>query len=188
MAKKSTAQASWLQTTAIRVTRVHFLYVAVYILSTIIFDMWNLYAYEVVTQLWTAAGLLLVLNTVLWYLGRMKFSDEKIYAIMVILLVVADIAFAAYNVYWQRGLASKSVALFAVPIITAATLRSRTTLLATSSLCVAAYSMVAVRYFFLHYGESFRVELYGSVGFYSAMFFVLAGLLLIIIKPTKENL
>ena len=187
MAKKLAPGTNWLQTTAVRVTRVHFLYIAAYVLSIIVFDSWNLYTHEAVSELWTAVGILLAINTVLWYLARMKFSNNTIYIAIVLILIAADIIFAAYNVFWQRGLASKAVALFAIPIVTAAVLRSRSTLLATATLSAAAYSIVSVRYFYLNYGESFRVELYGTVGFYSALFFVLAGLLMVIIQPRAER-
>ena len=186
MVKKSTA-TNWLQTTAVRVTRIHFLYIAFYMLSIIVFDSWNLYTHEAVSELWTAAGILLGANTVLWYVARMKFSKNSVYVAIVLALIAADIVFASYNVFWQRGLASKSVILFAVPIITAATLRSRSTLLSTTTLCAAAYSTMSVRYFYQNYGESYRVELYGTIGFYSALFFVLAALLLVIILPRQER-
>jgi len=183
MIKKSKGAASWLQTTTVRVTRVHFVFVAAYVASIVIFDSWNLYTHDAVGELWTAAGILLVINTLFWYISRSKYRDS-VYIAIVQLLVLADIAFAAYNVYWQQGLSSKSVALFAVPIVAAAALRSRSTLLAAASLSSVAYSVVTVRYFFDHYGESYRVELWGTVGFYCAVFFVLAGLLMIVVRPT----
>lgn len=187
MAKKSKAQNHWLQTTAVRVTRVHFLFIAAYILATIVFDSWNLYTHEAVTQLWTAAGVLLVINTTLWFLARQNYANKSFYVFNVLGLMLADIAFAAYNVYWQQGLASKSVILFTVPIVAAASLRSRSILLGTATLCAAAYSTVSVRYFFENYGQGYRVELWGTIGLYSAVFFVLALLLMVIIKPTKER-
>lgn len=188
MAKKSTVLASWLQTTAVRVTRVHFLFIVFYIATIIVFDSWNLYTHEAIIQLWTAIGVLMAINTIFWYVARIKYSNDTIYISIIQLLILADIAFAAYNVFWQQGLASKSVALFAIPIVTAATLRSRSTLLAAASLSAVAYTVVAVRYFYQHYGEGYRVELYGTVGFYCATFFVLAALLLIIVRPTQEKL
>lgn len=187
MVKKAKTASNWLQTAAVRVTRVHFVYIAAYIASILVFDTWNLYTHEATAQLWTAGGIMLALNTVLWYVARMNFSNKNIYPLIVLMLIVADIIFASYNVLWQGGLASKSVMLFAVPIVVAAVLRSRSTLLATTTLCAAAYSTVSVRYFFQNYGESYRVELYGTVGFYCALFFVLAGLLAVIIVPRNER-
>lgn len=178
---------NWLQNAAVRVTRVHFAYIAAYIAVTIVFDSWNLYTHEAVRELWTAAGILLVVNALLWFLARQNFSNKSAYIFNVLALVVADIAFAGYNVYWQRGLASKSVMLFAVPIITAAVLRSRSTLLAATTMCAATYSIVAVRYFFNNYGQAYRVELWGTVGFYTALMFVFAFLLMVIILPKNEK-
>lgn len=187
MAKKSNGLAGWLQTTTVRITRVHFAFIASYGLAVIIFDSWNLYTHQAVGQLWTAAGLLLLINTLFWYIARSKYKNS-VYISIIQLLVLADIAFAAYNVHWQQGLSSKSVALFAVPIVTAAALRSRSTLLVAASLSAVAYSVVTVRYFFDHYGEGYRVELWGTVGFYCASFFVLAALLMVVISPSREKM
>jgi hypothetical protein len=185
MAQSKTV-TKWLQATTVRVSRVHFLYIAAYLGATIVFDSWNLFPHVDIANRWTVAALFLVINTVCWYVARIKFSSNNVYVAIILLIVILDVIFAATNVYWERGLASKAVALFAVPIITAATLRSRSTVLAAASLSVAAYSLSAVRYFNLHYGESFRVELYGYVALYAASFFILALLLLIIIQP-KEH-
>jgi hypothetical protein len=183
---KTKAVTNWLQATAVRVTRIHFLYIAAYIASIIIFDSWNLFTHVDISNRWTAAGILLVINTACWYFARIKFSASSIYIGLVMALVTADIIFAATNVYWERGLASKAIALFAVPIITSAALRSRSSLLATAALSTAAYSISAVRYYNLHYGESFRVELYGYLGFFCALFFILAALLMVIIQPKDK--
>jgi hypothetical protein len=178
MAKSKTLN-SWLQSTVVRVTRIHFLFIAAYMASIIAFDSWNLFTHADIGNRWTAAAILLIINTVCWYIARIKFSTETIYLILIIAIVLADIVFAATNVYWERGLASKSVILFAVPIITSAATRSRSTILLSS----AAYSTSAIRYFNLHYGESFRIELYGYVGLFCAVFFILAALLLVIVQP-----
>jgi hypothetical protein len=186
MAKKSTQALNWLQSTAVGVTRVHFLYAAAYMASIVVFDSWNLLTHPAVAQRWTAVGILLVINTIFWYISRIKFSSDTVYIVLILLLIAADIVFASLNVYWERGLASKAVVLFSVPIVTAAALRSRSTLLATAALSGAAYSIAIVCYFNLHYGESFRVELYGYLGLFCALFFILASLLLIVIQP-KDN-
>ena len=187
MSKKSKTVTHWLQTSAVRITRVHFTYIAAYILATVVFDSWNLYTHEAVRQLWTAAGVLLIINTVIWFLARQNYANKSLYVFNVLALILADVAFATYNVYWQQGLASKSVLLFTVPIVTAAVLRSRSILLATTTLCAAAYSTISVRYFFENYGQGYRIELWGTIGLYSIVFFVLALLLMILVKPTNEK-
>jgi hypothetical protein len=170
----------------LRIVRVHFLYVAVYMLSIIIFDSWNLISHEAVLQRWTLAGSLLIINTIIWYLCKVRLNNDNIYRILLAVLIIADILFAAINVYWQRGMASKSVMLFVVPIVSAALIRSRSLLLATASLSAAAYSMASVQYFYENYGQGFKVELYGEVFLYSATFFILAGLLMISFRPAKD--
>jgi len=180
--------ASWLQSTAIRVTRGHFLYVVAYMVAIIIFDSWNLYTHDAVVNRWTLAAALFVLNTVFWYVSRIKFNTDTIYMILLLLLILADIIFAGTNVYWERGMASRSIILFAVPIISAAAVRSRSTLLAATALSAVAYSTAATRYFYQHYGEGYRVELWGNIFFYSAIFFVLSWLLWVVVRPAQEKL
>lgn len=187
MAKKSTPSNRWLQTNTVRVTRTHFFLVGFYLLSVIIFDSWNLYTHQATSQLWTAGGVLLTCIVLLWLVARMKFKNYWIYVAITLALVVVDMLFASYIIWWQHGLASKAVILYAVPIVTAATLRSRSILLAVTTLSAVLYSTTSVRYFYQNYGFSYRVELYGTIGFYSAVMFVLAWLLLIIIRPSEEK-
>ncbi|MBX4197258.1 hypothetical protein KW801_01730 [Candidatus Saccharibacteria bacterium] len=187
MAKKSTNAAGWLQTTAVRISRIHFAYVAAYLLSVVIFDTWNLYTHQATSQLWTAGGVLLAVNVIIWFTARLKSNNYWFYVGVLLALILADIIFASYIVYWQRGLYSKAVMLYTIPIISAAAMRSRSILLATTTLSTAAYSTISVRYFFNNYGLGYRVELWGTIGFFSAMLFVLALLLLVVINPTKEK-
>ncbi len=186
MAKKQTQSESSIRFTLLRICRVHFLYVAIYTLAIIIFDSWGLLAHEAVAQRWTLAGALFVVNAIIWYLCKLKLKNENYYKALLAALLVADIAFAAINVYWQRGMASKAVLLFLVPIISASLVRSRSLVLATTALSVALYSTAAVRYFYDNYGQGYRVELYGEVSFYSALMFVLAGLLMISFRSAKD--
>lgn len=170
----------------LRITRVHYLYILAYMFSIIIFDSWNLIEHEAVLQRWTAAGALLIVNTIIWYLCRAKLQNENVYKILLIVLLVSDILFAAVNVYWQRGMASKSVMLFVVPIISAALIKSRSLLLATTTIAAAAYSIASVRYFYENYGQGFRIELYGEVFFYTALLFVIAGFMMIGFRKAPE--
>ena len=187
MAKKPTFATGWLQTTAVRVTRLHFVYIAAFLLSVVVFDTWNLYTHEAVSQLWTAGGIMLVITVLLWFVSRLKLSNYWLYVAFILALIAADIIFASYIVWWQRGLYSKAVMLYTIPIITAAAMRSRSILLTTTTVSVAAYSIISVRYFYQNYGLGYRVELWGTVAFYSAILFVLALLLMVIIRPTQEK-
>ena len=118
--KKIKSEAGWLQTTAVRISRVHFIYVAAFLAQTIIFDTWNLYTHKAVSQLWTAAGILLAFNVMVWFVARMKNPSYIYYVSVLLALIAADIIFASYIVWWQRGLYSKAVMLYLVPIVFAA--------------------------------------------------------------------
>jgi hypothetical protein len=187
MAKKPTKANSWLQTTAVRVTRIHFLYLLAFLASIIIFDASNLYTHQAISELWTAGGIMMLINIILWFAARLKVSNYWFYVALVLALIAADVIFASYIVYWERGLYSKAVVLYTVPIIVAAAMRSRSILLATTALSAASYSIVSVRYFFDHYGLGYRVELWANVTFFSAIMFVLAFLLMVVIRPTEEK-
>lgn len=162
------------------------MYVLVYMLSIVVFDSWNLLTHETVLQRWTLAGVFLVINTIIWYLCKIRFNNQNIYKMLIVLLLLVDILFAAVNVYWQRGMASKAVILFTVPIISAAVVRSRSLLLAITSLSGAAYSIACVRYFYENYGQGYRVELYGELAMYVGIYFVLTWLLMINFQPSKD--
>ena len=172
-----------LQNAVLSMTRSHFAFVGLYMLSIIIFDSWNLIAHEGIVWRWQAASALLILNAICWYMARTTFSSRQVYKLTAFALIVADAIFASMNVYWQRGMASPLVILFAVPIVAAAVLHSRRAIWAAASVSVAAYSYTAVRYFHLHYGEGLKVELYGHVILFCGIFYILALFLTIIIKP-----
>lgn len=163
----------------LRISRVHFVYILAYMASIIIFDSWNLLAHEAVVQRWTAAGALLVVNSVVWYLCRARLKSRTFYTVLLAVLLLCDIVFAAANVYWTRGMASKYVLLFAVPIISAGLSRSRSLLLTVTAVSAAVYSVAVVRYFYQNYGQGLRVELYGEIMLSGAVFFVLAVLMMI---------
>ena len=170
----------------LRLTRVHFFYGLVYIVSIIIADAGNLIENEQAAKRWTAVGSLLVVNTIIWYLCRAKIKSDLFYKILLIFLLACHIVFAATNVFWQRGMASKAVALFFVPIISAGLARSRSLVLATASVSAVAYSMASARYFYMNYGQGYTVELYGEMFFYSSLFFVVAFLMMISFRRAPD--
>ncbi len=180
------AKTSWLEPIALRITRTHFAYVVFYGFALVIFDTWNLLTHDAAAERWLATGVLLVVTTLIWYAIRLPFLGKNRHFFLVWLLIIADILFASWNVYTQRGMASKAVALFIVPIVTAALLRSRSTLLAATSLSATSYALACIQYFYNHYGEGYRVELWGEVFFYAALFFVITWLLLVFITQPKE--
>ncbi len=185
MSKKSTTKLSWLHANVVRLARVHFVYVAVFAAQTIIYDSWHLVAPLAVMNRWIVSALLLIITSVVWYLAKNSVRSTSGLKTLVGWLVLTDIAVASFNIYTQRGMASRAVALYAIPIIVSATLLSRAALFATAALSAAAYIATAVSYFVLNFNEGYKIELYGEVGFYAVMFFVFAALLWVVIRSKR---
>jgi hypothetical protein len=180
MAKTQKAAEPWIRTALRRAARVHIYYVLAYALSLIIFDSWNLITHEGIARKWTIAVVLMIVSVAVWFISKQAIKYTPVYTLAIVALIIADIVFAAYNVSWERGMASKSLLFFIVPIATAALTRSRSILLAATALSTAVYSMVVVRYFHLHYGEGFRIQVYGELFLFGFVFFVIAWLMRIL--------
>lgn len=159
----------------LRLARIHFVYVLAFAAMIIVADSWALIAPESTLRRWTMAAIMLVTTTAVWYAARQK--PRAWQARLPYALIILDIAVATFMVYEERGMASRGVALYAIPLVVAALTGSRSTVLATASLSTAAYGMAAIRYFVTYFNEGYKVELYATIGFYSVMFFVLAALL-----------
>lgn len=181
MKKKSTQESAYesaLLHRMLHVTRWLFVLCGAYAGAIIAFDSWNLITHEVVARRWTYGGMLAILITIVWFLLKKYARSLQMIQSLAYVLIIATTTFAGFNVYTQRGMASKAVMLFVIPLLIAAQLRNRAVLWATAGLSVCAYSIAAVRYFHLYYGEGYRIELYGEVGFYSALIIIIAGILI----------
>ncbi len=166
--------------------RLHFLYVALFAGQIVMYDAWKLINPEVVLRRWVMTAILLVVTTGVWYLARGKAGDNALYKKLIFTLILADIAAASFNVYIQRGMAARAVMLYAVPIIVAAVLKSRSAIFATAVLSVAAYTTTAVAYFVLNFNEGYKIELYGEVGFYSVLMILIAALSWAVLHSRKS--
>ena len=185
MAKKTGAWLAWLQDQVIHVTRIHFFLAAVYMAYTIASDAWQLITPTVVLERWVVGVGLLSFNTIFWFLAHNKTTSTLYYRLILYGVILVDIGFAAFAIYNQRGMASRGIVLFALPLLVSAVLLSRRALLATAALSVAAYSMAAILYFVVHPNEGYHAELYIEVGFYCALFFVFVALLWTVIHPKR---
>jgi hypothetical protein len=170
---------------AVRVAHIHFALVLLFSVQTIVYHTSKVITPDLLMKRWIATAALLVVATLVWYFSKTKITSVGAYRALIYTLILADIAFAAFNVYTQRGYASKSVALFIIPIFIAAVLVSRSALFAAALLSVAAYTTTAIMYFTLNFNEGYSAELYGEIGFYSALFLLIAGLLWTIIRKQK---
>ena len=165
------------RTATLRITKLHFILVGIYVLQTVVYHASKLITPEVLLWRWYAAAGLLAVSVLVWLYAKNWQHSASAYKWAIGVIIAADLAFAAFNVYIQRGYASKSVLLFLVPIIVSAALMSRAALLTTALLAAIIYSTVAVSYFVLNFNEGYMTELYGEIGFYSALFLLTAGLL-----------
>lgn len=177
----------WLQTNTVRVARTHFVLVFVYAASVIAYDAWKLITPEALIQRWSVAVCMLVTTSSAWFIARHTALTSTIYNSLIVILVAMDITFAGYSIYIGRGMASRGVALFAIPIIVSAVTLSRSAIFATASVSTGIYSYAAVKYFTDHPSEGYKVELYGDLFIYGACFFILAALLWIIVRSVRPR-
>lgn len=174
---KAFTYSEWLRVCTLRLARLHYWYIAALAAQVIVYDSWKLITPESVLQRWIMVAVALIAVTVIWYLAHSFDKQPTIYKKLLFALVVLDISIASFSVYTQRGMASRAVLLFLIPIIISAATLTRPAIFATAVICVAAYTTSAVSYFVLHFNEGYKIELYGEVGFYSLMFLLVAALL-----------
>lgn len=186
MAKaKSKNTENYLRNGLVGVCKLHFILIALFLVQIILYDASKLITPDVVLQRWFAVALLLVVTGVSWYFVKSRTGNLVLYKSLLVTMIASDIALASFFVYSTRGMASRAVLLYVIPIIITGLLFSRAALLATAILCIAAYSLTTVGYFVLNFNEGYKVELYGEVGFYSISFLIVAGLIAEILHPRK---
>ncbi len=162
-----------------RAARTNFFIVVLVMIVTVIYDSGNLITKQSVSERWIAATLLLIVNLIIWY--YVKYADKN-YKIMYAIsaLVVAQIIFAGFIIYWERGMAATSTLLLALPIITIGVLRRRTLLLGTAALTAATYALVSVKYFNDFFNEGYRIQLWGNIVFYCSLCFIFAWMIMVL--------
>ncbi len=182
MAKRKVIFTDWLQTGLIRLCRVHFVFISVYTLYIIAADATKLITPTLVLQRWEVNAAMLVGVSIVWYLARNKVTYSNYYRTLTYVLISLDVLMASFNIYTERGMASRAVVLFTLAIVSSVILLSRTALFLVAAICTAAYSLAAVKYFVDFFNEGYKAELYIEVAFYCATFFILAALLSVVIR------
>lgn len=169
---------SSLKSSVLRLSRAHFVYALILAGQIILYDAAKLISPEFVLKRWLATAGLLIVTTIVWAQAHQSSArDNRFYVRLIYALILVDILLASFSVYTQRGMASRSVLLYVIPIIVSASLARRVVLFGTALLSIAAYTTTAVMYFVLNFNEGYKVELYGEIGFYSIMFLLIASLL-----------
>lgn len=180
--RKNVGFTEWLRVSLLRASRAHFLLLAAYAVVIIAFDATHVLTPYAVMERWIAAAGLLAIVAGTWYLTHNKNNDIPTLKRLLFALIATDLAFASFNVYTQRGMASRAVLLFLIPIIVSALLLNRAAIFAVAAASAAVYIVTTVAYFTLNFNEGYKAELYGEVGFYCAVFFVSAGLLAALVR------
>lgn len=177
MAQKKQDALDHLKASTLKVARFHFVLVLLFAVQTVIYHASKLITPELLLKRWVAAAGLLVVTILVWLIAKHRSASAASYKAAIAFIIMADIAFAAFNVYTQRGYASKAALLFIIPVIVASVFARRSLIFATALLSVAVYTTTAISYFVLNFNEGYMTELYGEVGFYSAIFLLVAALL-----------
>lgn len=188
MTSKQVAQFNALRIGTSRIAKLHFLLAFIYAAQLIAFDAARLITPDIVLKRWIAVSLLLVASAVTWLISRSQVAKPSTDRVLIWFLIICDIAFASFNVYMQRGMASRGVMLFVIPLCLAAVLRSKSALITTSLLSIAAYITTSVAYFVLNFNEGYKIELYGEIIFYSGLMVVISHMLWALIRPRKTQI
>ncbi len=185
MAKLS--DLSMLKLRIIRICRVHFYIVLLFGVQIMVYDAFKLIQPEAVLQRWLVTAAMFIAATAVWLLARSTSKNINYYNKLVAFLVLVDVLSVSYIVYNTRGMASRAVMLYSIPIIVSVILGIRSVIYGTAFLSIAAYTSTAVAYFVLNFNEGYKIELYGEVGFYSAFMIALAALLWAVINKSNKD-
>jgi hypothetical protein len=161
-----------------RVTRTIFFFVAIWVGVLALFDAGNLLTPEAMVDRITALFVITVVNTIAWYIAAERVAVAKNMFTYVLAFIL--IGFAGFTSYWERGMASTSTILYALPLLTIATLKNRHSLMATAALSAATYTFAAIKYFNDFFNEGYSIQLWSSVFLYSGLIFAIAWLIMVI--------
>lgn len=181
MSKKNKPSPETLKKDVHRLAGIHYFFIASYAVTIIFLHAWKVITLETVYNRWVSVGLLGVLVTVVWYLSSSVAKSSRHLVLLIYALVVVDIIFASWNVYTERGMASKSVILFALPIAVAGVLRQRSAIYTASVLSVIGYTTAVIKYYYIYPGEGYYAQMYVESLFYCLLFFVIGAVLGVIV-------
>lgn len=177
----------WLQQSSVRVGRIFFSLSLIYALTIVLYDAFQLITPDMLLIRWIAVAVFVVVTALLWFAARAKAQNEAYYSRLLYGYVLLSVLFASINVYIQRGMASKAVILYVVPILVAAFLLRRVAVFTATIIAAAAYVLSSIWYAINHPSEGYKIELYGEVGFYAALLFVVAYLAWDVIRSKNAD-
>lgn len=135
----------------------------------------------------TAAGIGLLTNLALWLLTKPRGQKLWYYQAIAIAQQLLDISLASAVIYFQAGIASRATLLFAVPIVGAGLLFTRSFAYITASLSSIGYvsALLLYRQNNLHAYSLHQVIL--PAVFYSVTFFIIATIVTAYQQKTASN-
>lgn len=175
-----------LQLSVTRITRTIYFFIALYMLSIVVFDSGNLITRESIIDRWAIVSILLIINTFVWFIAVQKIPLSS-KALIVYILTITLLVFAGLNTYWERGMASTTTIFYILPILAIATLKNRHALIATAVLSVGTYAFACVKYFNDYFNEGYRIQLWGSILIIGAAIFTATWLVMIIAGLRKDS-
>ena len=182
-----TSGVGTVQAGATRLARVNLAFCAVYAVFILGTDAWNLVTRELTSQRWLMFGLILILSAVAWAMARSNGRSATYYRALVCLLILSQLALATFTIYTERGMSSRGVALYVIPIVSSLLLGSRRAIYSVAALSTAVYVMAATRYFYVYFNEGYKIELYSTLFLYSASFFILAAILAVVVPRSPSS-
>ena len=186
MQKKQTKVQDDVRLSITRASRTVYFFIAIYMLSIIIFDSGNLITREAIIQRWTIATLLLLVNTAVWFSASQK-SPVIAKTLPVPLLAAVLLIFAGFTTYWERGMASTSTIFYALPILVIALSKNRHALQAFAILSAGTYAFASVKYFNDYFNEGYRVQLWGTILLVSSTIATISWLTMIIAGLRRDS-
>jgi signal transduction histidine kinase len=122
----------------------------------------------------TAAGIGLIINTLLWALTKPKNQSLLYYQVIAVAQLTLDVVLAASIIYAQQGLASRATILFAIPIVGAGLLFTQGFAYVTALLSAAGYALALAVYRHNNPGVYELHDITLPVVFYAAVFLIIA--------------
>ncbi len=178
---------TWLQQSSVRVGRIFFALSLIYAVTIVLYDAFQLITPDMLLIRWIAVAGFVIVTALLWFAARAKPQSELFYSRLIYGYVLLSIVFASVNVYIQRGMASRAVILYVVPILVASFLLRRVAVFAATIIAGTAYVLSSVWYAINNPSEGYKIELYGEVGFYTALLFVVAYLAWDVIRSKNAD-
>lgn len=165
----------------IKIAKIHVLIGLVFIVQIIVYDAGKLITPEAVLKRWVISSLIIMAGIICWYLARIN-NSRTVIRNLAWLLISVDMIVASFSVYTQRGMASRAVLLFVLPILVAGAFHRMGMIYITAVTAVMTYLVTSVAYFVINFNEGYKLELYGELGFYSAMLLASAGMVWALVK------